>query len=94
MFCFLFQLYTYQNKDGEIIDPRFYERLDWNGSKRTQDLQDGSIYILNVTYNDTGTYLCTFERTLIYTNYEFQTNTSKIIHLNVVPKRKNCTLFN
>ncbi|XP_037532036.1 sodium channel, voltage-gated, type I, beta a [Nematolebias whitei] len=79
-------LYTYQNKNGEIIDPRFYERLDWNGSKRTQDLQDGSIYILNVTFNDTGTYMCTFERTLIYTNYEFQTNTSKIIHLNVVPK--------
>ncbi|MEQ2252581.1 hypothetical protein ILYODFUR_023184 [Ilyodon furcidens] len=79
-------LYTYENKQGEVLDPRFYERLAWNGSKQTLDLQDGSIYILNVTYNDTGTYVCTFERTLMYSNYEFQINTTKLIHLNVVPK--------
>ncbi|XP_013859140.1 sodium channel, voltage-gated, type I, beta a [Austrofundulus limnaeus] len=79
-------LYTYMNREGSIRDPRFEERLDWNGSKKTEDLQDGSIYILNVTFNDTGNYTCTFERTLIYTNYEYQTNTSKSIYLRVVPK--------
>ncbi|XP_038163623.1 sodium channel, voltage-gated, type I, beta a isoform X1 [Cyprinodon tularosa] len=79
-------LYMYENKQGEVLDPRFYERLDWSGSKHTLDLQDGSIYILNVTFNDTGTYRCTFERKLLYSNYEFEVNTTRVIHLNVVPK--------
>uniref|UniRef100_A0A8C8DRU7 Sodium channel, voltage-gated, type I, beta a n=1 Tax=Oryzias sinensis TaxID=183150 RepID=A0A8C8DRU7_9TELE len=66
----LFQIYRYQNQRGEIMDPRFEDRLAWNGSKGTDDLQDGSIYILNVTYNDTGTYTCYFTRTLTYNYYE------------------------
>ncbi|KAM4735059.1 sodium channel, voltage-gated, type I, beta a isoform 2-T2 [Anableps anableps] len=79
-------LYEYENKRGLISDPRFDERLHWNGSKHTLDLQDGSIYILNVTYNDTGTYLCTFERILMYPNHQHVTNTTKLIHLHVVSK--------
>uniref|UniRef100_A0A672ZDF2 Sodium channel, voltage-gated, type I, beta a n=1 Tax=Sphaeramia orbicularis TaxID=375764 RepID=A0A672ZDF2_9TELE len=79
-------LYSYEDLIGDVIDPRFYERLDWNGSKQTKDLQDGSIYILNVTYNDTGTYQCRFNRVLMYPNYEFQTNASKTIIINVVPR--------
>uniref|UniRef100_A0A3B3YKE4 Sodium channel regulatory subunit beta-3 n=1 Tax=Poecilia mexicana TaxID=48701 RepID=A0A3B3YKE4_9TELE len=79
-------LYEYEEKRGNIFDPRFEERLDWNGSKNTEDLQDGSIYILNVTFNDTGTYMCTFRRTLIYTNYQIENSTTKQIHLHVVPK--------
>uniref|UniRef100_A0A3B5MTZ9 Sodium channel regulatory subunit beta-3 n=1 Tax=Xiphophorus couchianus TaxID=32473 RepID=A0A3B5MTZ9_9TELE len=79
-------LYEYEEKRGDILDSRFEERLDWNGSKNTEDLQDGSIYILNVTFNDTGTYTCTFKRTLIYTNYNFENSTTKLIHLHVVPK--------
>uniref|UniRef100_A0A3P8TYP3 Sodium channel regulatory subunit beta-3 n=1 Tax=Amphiprion percula TaxID=161767 RepID=A0A3P8TYP3_AMPPE len=79
-------LYSYEDVTGNIIDPRFDERLFWNGSKNTKDLQDGSIFILNVTYNDTGTYRCTFSRVLMYTNYEFETNTNKTIKMNVVPR--------
>ncbi|XP_071325693.1 sodium channel, voltage-gated, type I, beta a isoform X1 [Trachinotus anak] len=79
-------LYTYEDQSGNIIDPRFYDRLDWKGSKNTNDLQDGSIYILNVTYNDTGIYKCIFNRILLYSNYEFQANTSKNITINVVPR--------
>ncbi|KAG7216808.1 hypothetical protein INR49_001462 [Caranx melampygus] len=79
-------LYSYDDQEGNIIDSRFYERLGWNGSKQTRDLQDGSIFILNVTYNDTGTYKCTFTRTLMYPNYEFQTNATKIITITVVPR--------
>ncbi|KAI3361290.1 hypothetical protein L3Q82_013474, partial [Scortum barcoo] len=79
-------LYSYEDQIADIIDPRFYERLDWNGSKKTNDLQDGSIYILNVTFNDTGTYQCIFNRVLTYSNYEFQTNATKTIVINVVPK--------
>ncbi|XP_039475333.1 sodium channel, voltage-gated, type I, beta a [Oreochromis aureus] len=70
----------------EIIDPRFYERLVWNGSKHTRDLQDGSIYILNVTYNDTGTYKCEFSRLLKYSNYDYQTAIEKNITINVVAR--------
>ncbi|KAM9852447.1 sodium channel, voltage-gated, type I, beta a [Aulostomus maculatus] len=81
-------LYFYGGQSGSVLDPRFFDRLDWNGSKRTDDLQDGSIYIKNVTFSDKGTYQCTFTRTLIYIrpNYEFEINRTKIIELNVVPK--------
>uniref|UniRef100_A0A667WQV0 Sodium channel regulatory subunit beta-3 n=1 Tax=Myripristis murdjan TaxID=586833 RepID=A0A667WQV0_9TELE len=79
-------IYSYEDEVGEITDERFTERLDWNGSKRTRDLQDGSIYILNVTYNDTGTYRCFFNRILTFSNYEYHTNASKTIFMNVVPR--------
>ncbi|XP_062254531.1 sodium channel, voltage-gated, type I, beta a [Platichthys flesus] len=79
-------LYSYENQKAEIIDPRFYRRLGWNGSKHTSDLQDGSIFILNVTYTDTGTFRCVFNRTLKYSNYEYPTNTNKNITITVVPQ--------
>ncbi|XP_035499118.1 sodium channel, voltage-gated, type I, beta a [Scophthalmus maximus] len=79
-------LYSFDDQVGKVFDPRFYERLCWNGSKHTMDLQDGSIFILNVTYNDTGTYQCIFNRTLIYPKYYFQTNHSKMINMKVVPR--------
>ncbi|CAN9514493.1 unnamed protein product [Ophioblennius macclurei] len=80
------ELYTYEDCRGDILDPRFNERLDWNGSKLTRDLQDGSIFILNVTFNDSGTYLCTFNRVLQHRFHRVTTNTNKTIVLNVVPK--------
>ncbi|CAJ1062819.1 sodium channel%2C voltage-gated, type I, beta a [Xyrichtys novacula] len=79
-------LYNYADEKPEVVDPRFLDRLEWNGSKGTKDLQDGSIYILNVTFNDTGTYHCTFYRTLKYSDYEYNTNHSKVVVLNVVPQ--------
>lgn len=84
----LFQLYSYEEFPN-IIDPHFYNRLYWNGSKKTKDLQDGSIYISNVTFNDTGTYRCIFSRTLIYPNHEYQTNATKTFYVKVVPRRKS-----
>ncbi|XP_034467745.1 sodium channel subunit beta-1-like [Hippoglossus hippoglossus] len=79
-------LYSYKNQYGLIMDSRFYKRLGWKGSKDTNDLQDGSIFIRNVTYNDTGTYLCIFNRTLNYYNHEYPTITKKLITINVVPQ--------
>ncbi|XP_060906016.1 sodium channel, voltage-gated, type I, beta a [Labrus mixtus] len=79
-------IYSYVEKNSKFHDPRFENRLEWRGSNNTNDLQDGSIYIHNVTFNDSGTYICTFYRTLKYTNYEFQTNHTKNIFLTVVPK--------
>ncbi|XP_076869389.1 sodium channel, voltage-gated, type I, beta a isoform X2 [Brachyhypopomus gauderio] len=80
------QIYSYSGMVGMITDERFIERLDWMGSKNTFDLQDGSIYITNVSLNDTGTYRCYFDRTLVFNYYEFHTNATKFIHMNVVPK--------
>ncbi|XP_055760895.1 sodium channel subunit beta-1-like [Salvelinus fontinalis] len=79
-------IYSYEDLMSDIPDERFYERLDWNGSKKTKDLQDGSIYIRNVTWNDTGTYRCIFNRTLTFTSFKFHNDTTKIVHLNVVPR--------
>uniref|UniRef100_A0A8C3G217 Sodium channel regulatory subunit beta-3 n=1 Tax=Cyclopterus lumpus TaxID=8103 RepID=A0A8C3G217_CYCLU len=79
-------LFIYQNGRADIIDSRFSDRLHWNGSKKTDDLQDGSILILNVTFNDSGTYMCTFNRTLKYLNYEFQTSNIKTFNMKVVPR--------
>lgn len=80
-------LYLYDEQKGVVQDSRFEDRLAWNGSKNTRDLQDGSIYILNVTFNDTGTYRCVFQRTLIYSNnFEYYANASKTVYMHVVPK--------
>uniref|UniRef100_A0A3Q3A0D2 Sodium channel regulatory subunit beta-3 n=1 Tax=Kryptolebias marmoratus TaxID=37003 RepID=A0A3Q3A0D2_KRYMA len=79
-------LYIYQNKEGSIIDPRFYDRLLWSGSRDTEDLQDGSISILNVTYGDIGTYRCFIHRSLRYANYAFDFSSNRTIQLTVEHK--------
>ncbi|XP_070702178.1 sodium channel, voltage-gated, type I, beta b [Pempheris klunzingeri] len=80
------RIYTY-NEDGPTIEnEHFIDRVDWNGSKRSNDIQDASIYLLNVTFNDTGTYRCFFNRILSYENYEYSTVVSKVVHLSVVAK--------
>ncbi|XP_072248575.1 sodium channel regulatory subunit beta-3 isoform X2 [Leuresthes tenuis] len=48
-------IYQYENASPVDVDGPFKGRLAWNGS---QDLQDVSIMILNVTYNDSGLYEC------------------------------------
>lgn len=79
-------LFYYEDEKYQIFDPRFEDRLKWNGSKNTVDLQDGSIYILNVSFNDSGTYRCFFHRTLKYNGYEYYVNPNKTVNLNVVPQ--------
>lgn len=91
LFCYVifFQFYTYKDKMKEIVDARFYGRLEWKGSNDTKDLQDGSIYMKNVTFDDAGTYMCIFNRVLMYPIYQYKTNTSKSFVLNVVPQSKS-----
>lgn len=79
-------LFNYEDEKPDIYDTRFEDRLEWYGSKNTVDLQDGSIYILNVSFNDSGTYRCTFYRTLKYSGYEYNVNHNKSVVLNVVPQ--------
>ncbi|XP_042597439.1 sodium channel subunit beta-1-like isoform X2 [Cyprinus carpio] len=79
-------IYSYANISGYITDDRFDDRLAWNGSKKTNDVQDGSIFILNITFNDTGIYRCFFDRTLVFPNYKYRTSSTKFININVVGK--------
>jgi len=81
-----FQIYTYSDGSPIIESDQFLDRVDWNGSKRSNDIQDASIYLLNVTFNDTGTFRCFFNRILFYENYEYNTLVSKDVHLTVVAK--------
>lgn len=79
-------MYTYNEDGGTVEHDHFMDRVDWNGSKRSNDIQDASIYLLNVTFNDSGTYRCFFNRILFYDNYEYNTVVSKVVHLTVVAK--------
>ncbi|XP_003969287.1 sodium channel, voltage-gated, type I, beta b [Takifugu rubripes] len=80
-----FHIYTYNN--GPTIEhEQFLERIYWNGSKRSNDIQDASIYLFNVSFNDSGTYRCFFNRALFYDKYEYNTVVSKVVHLTVVAK--------
>ncbi|KAG9335428.1 hypothetical protein JZ751_004750 [Albula glossodonta] len=49
--------------EGEDNFTQFNGRLKWEGTD-SSDVQIGAIMIHNVTFNDTGTYRCTFERVL------------------------------
>ncbi|XP_056116251.1 sodium channel, voltage-gated, type I, beta b [Rhinichthys klamathensis goyatoka] len=79
-------IYSYDGEESNIIDERFQDRMEWFGSRKTFDLQDASVNILNVTFNDTGDYQCTFNRILSYQHYEYSTIVSKLVHLTVVAK--------
>ncbi|XP_059205439.1 sodium channel, voltage-gated, type I, beta b isoform X2 [Centropristis striata] len=77
--------YTYDGSPT-IEHDHFMDRVDWNGSKRSMDIQDASIYLFNVTFNDSGTYQCYFNRILSYDNYEHNSIIKKVVHLTVVAK--------
>ncbi|XP_051991864.1 sodium channel subunit beta-1-like [Xyrauchen texanus] len=79
-------IYSYDGDASSIIDERFEGRLEWEGSKKTYDLQDASVLINNVTFNDSGVYRCIFNRILSYEHYEYSTIASKVVHLTVVGK--------
>ncbi|XP_015239897.1 PREDICTED: sodium channel subunit beta-1-like [Cyprinodon variegatus] len=79
-------IYTYNENGPSIEHDQFMDRIDWNGSKRSNDIQDASIYLFNVTFNDSGTYQCFLYRTLIYTNDEYHDDINKVVHLTVVAK--------
>ncbi|XP_008299306.1 sodium channel, voltage-gated, type I, beta b [Stegastes partitus] len=85
------RIYTY-NEDGPTIESdHFLDRIDWNGSKRSNDIQDASIYLLNVTFNDSGVYQCYFNRILFYDNYEYHNVVTKVVYLTVVAKASRGT---
>jgi len=78
-------IYTY-DEEGLVKSGQFEDRLDWFGSKQSNDIQDASIYLTNVTFNDSGTYRCRVNRLLTYEFYEYQTKIFKEVNLTVVAK--------
>ncbi|XP_026088149.1 sodium channel, voltage-gated, type I, beta b isoform X1 [Carassius auratus] len=79
-------IYSYDGEASSIIDERFQDRMEWHGSRNTYDLQDASVDLLNVTFNDSGVYRCVFNRVLSYEYYEFSTTATKLVQLSVVAK--------
>ncbi|XP_056596856.1 sodium channel, voltage-gated, type I, beta b [Triplophysa dalaica] len=84
-------IYTYDGESPNIIHEQFQDRIQWHGSKKTFDLQDATINLLNVTFNDSGTYVCIFNRILKYEHYEFPTIVKKNFTLTVVPTARRGT---
>ncbi|XP_056399388.1 sodium channel subunit beta-1 [Hyla sarda] len=75
-----------QHPKTNILDSRFEGRLKWNGSSHSEDLQDMSVVISNVSYDHAGTYMCRVNRTLIFESHEYNTNVTKFIDVTVVDK--------
>ncbi|CAH2318207.1 sodium channel subunit beta-1 [Pelobates cultripes] len=80
------RIYIYNYPQDDILDERFKGRLVWNGSRNTEDIQDMSVIITNVSYSHHGDYICKVNRTLTFNSHEYNTNVTKFIHLTVVAK--------
>ncbi|XP_034025203.1 sodium channel subunit beta-3-like [Thalassophryne amazonica] len=76
-------IFQYKNEKTLELEGPWQGRLLWNGSR---DLQDVSITILNVTYNDSGTYECQVNRKFKFEYYSPSVTKTKVIKLNVKEK--------
>uniref|UniRef100_A0A3B1IM25 Sodium channel regulatory subunit beta-3 n=1 Tax=Astyanax mexicanus TaxID=7994 RepID=A0A3B1IM25_ASTMX len=77
-------IFNYEHPISIIMDKQFEERLEWQGTKRTADIQIGAIFIHNVTFNDSGTYECVIRRTLFLTVGEHKVEIRRTVELSVV----------
>lgn len=77
------QIFHYDHPTADILHEDFSDRLEWRGTL-DKDIQTGAIYIQNVTFNDTGTYLCTFQRTLFLALSNEHVTVEKEVELSVV----------
>ncbi|CAF97491.1 unnamed protein product, partial [Tetraodon nigroviridis] len=76
-------IYRFEDYHPTELDGPFRGRLFWNGS---QDLQDLSIRILNVTYNDSGVYECHVFRRFEFSFFAHSVLITKDIRLRVKEK--------
>lgn len=81
-------IYKYEDSNAVEQEGPFKGRLAWNGS---QDLQDVSILILNVSYNDSGLYECTVLREFEFGFFTPSFSKTKNIMLNVKEKATDDT---
>ncbi|XP_054878820.1 sodium channel subunit beta-1-like [Poeciliopsis prolifica] len=56
-------IFHYKHPNANVLHEDFSDRLQWQGTLN-DDVQIGAVFIQNVTFNDSGTYRCTFRRTL------------------------------
>ncbi|KAM9317810.1 sodium channel regulatory subunit beta-3 [Pholidichthys leucotaenia] len=76
-------IYTFEESRGLHMDISYKYRLVWNGS---QDLQDVSVLLHNITYNDSGVYECRILREFEFGFYTPSFPTIKNITLKVIAK--------
>ncbi|XP_030606124.1 sodium channel subunit beta-1 [Archocentrus centrarchus] len=76
-------IFHYDHPTADILHEDFSDRLEWHGTLN-DDIQTGAIYINNITFNDTGTYRCTFHRTLFLPLSPEQVTVEKEVELSVV----------
>ncbi|XP_008296850.1 sodium channel subunit beta-1 [Stegastes partitus] len=76
-------IFHYNHPTAEILHEDFSGRLEWQGT-RNGDIQTGAVYLHNVTFNDTGTYRCTFHRTLFLSLSDQHVTVEKEVELSVV----------
>lgn len=77
------QIYLYEDNKSVPLEGPYKGRVTWNGS---QDLQDVSIQILNVSYNDSGLYECIVHREFIFDSFKPSVSLIKNITLKVKEK--------
>ena len=78
------QIFHYDYPESTILYEDFEGRLEWHGTGGTPDVQVGAIFIHNVTFNDTGTFLCTVQRTLFLPLDNEYVTVQKEVELSVV----------
>ncbi|XP_026172710.1 sodium channel subunit beta-1 [Mastacembelus armatus] len=76
-------IFHYDHPSAAILHEDFSGRLEWHGTLNS-DIQIGSVYIDSVTFNDTGTYRCTFHRTLFLPSSDEHIIVEKEVELSVV----------
>lgn len=76
-------IFHYDHPSAHILDEDFSKRLEWKGTQNT-DIQTAAVYLHNVTFNDTGTYRCTFHRTLFLSQTDEHVTVEKEVELSVV----------
>lgn len=90
-YCIFPQIFRYDHPTADILHEDFFGRLEWHGTPDS-DIQTGAVYLHNVTYNDTGTYRCTFYRSFILSQYKDVVVVEKDVELSVVAVGKaTCT---
>lgn len=77
------QIFHYDHPTGDVLHEDFSHRLEWRGTEDA-DIQTGTVYMHNVTFNDTGTYRCTFHRTLFLPLSDEHVAVEKEVELMVV----------
>uniref|UniRef100_V9LAZ9 Sodium channel regulatory subunit beta-1 n=1 Tax=Callorhinchus milii TaxID=7868 RepID=V9LAZ9_CALMI len=81
-----YRIYHYEYPRGTVIQRTFRDRIQWHGTQDSPDLQEASIVLTNISFQDAGTYLCFINRTFAFAfGNQFFTRVNKTIEMTVVP---------